>query len=313
MSTRHSPSNGQIQVSKTEFCDREFLSKTTSTQRTGPIRDERDVGQYSLHKLGLHFHRHCCQTFDKERRKENCTKFDAVIIEVPAASDRTGTSRTHNMRTNETNIVNNWIFDFPYFCEKVLKYGPYIVLLCVHYMIMPRISSFTNAGFSVIPYPYTFVSGTTTVPDRQIFGFSKNVCNFAVVAKTTGRHPGGFQPNINDWFVNANCFSLKNSAVISNIFWWAKKLMKPETRKSLWKTEKSIGWTYAIIQLLTRLDSNFIDLYGKTLPDVIYGMDIKQSFTSIEKKEVYFSALFQWAFHWQNTCTLILLLVKLRQ
>lgn len=167
----------------------------------------------------------------------------------------------------------------------MIKSGSYVFLLCDHYIIMPWMSSCTNAGFLVIPYPYKFVYRTTTVPYRHISGFPKIVLNSAVVAETAWRHPDEFQPNFTDVFVDVDCPSLTNSAATSNILWSTKKLMKPGTREPLRKTKQSIRLISAIVQIFTPLEGNVLDLYGATFSTASAALGIKRSCTSIEKDE----------------------------
>lgn len=159
--------------------------------------------------------------------KDHCTKFDAIIAKPPTPPDRTGTSRIHKTHTDEAGIENESIVELSYFCKKVLNSRPHVISLCEHYMISQWISPFANIGFLVVRFPYMFVFRTTTVPVQHTSDIPGNVCNFAMVAKTTGEYPVGFQPNFNDRFLDVDCPSLRNSAVISNILWSTEKLTKP--------------------------------------------------------------------------------------
>lgn len=173
MGVRHSPGKSPMQVSKSESCEREFLSKEFSSQTTEQMSDGNYVDEPLLHKLELYFHHHCRLLLEQEMCKDDCTKFDAVISELPTAPDCTGKSGTHKMCTNVEDSEKESIADFPCFRKNSLKSGSDVALLWEHYMIMPWMSSFTNAGFLVIPYPYAFDFGNNTVPNWHTQAFQR--------------------------------------------------------------------------------------------------------------------------------------------
>lgn len=250
------------------------MSMVASSKTTGRTRDGTNIDDQLLHKLGLYFYRPCWESFEKKTGRDDGTKFDAVIIKPLTAPDRAGMSRIHNMRIDNADIEHDLIMTFPYFCNKGLKFGSFVVLLSEHYMAVSRMSSFSSANFFAMSYSNTFVFETTIVTDRHISGFSKTVCNFAVVARTANRHPDRFQPNFNDKFVYVNRHSPANSVVLSNILWSTKKLTKLRTRELLRRTKKSIRLFSVTVQLFISLESNVMDPHDETFSAAIAAMGI---------------------------------------
>lgn len=74
---------------------------------------------------------------------------------------------------DEPEIGIDEIGEVPFFWERVLRSRAYVAILCEHFTVEFGILPFNSTGFSVMPYPYTFMYRTNTVLRPHIAGFWK--------------------------------------------------------------------------------------------------------------------------------------------
>lgn len=152
-------------------------------------------------------------------------------------------------------------------------------------------SSFINDGFSTMHIPNTFFFKTKTATDRHFSGLLHIICNFGIVAKTAGRGPDWFIPNINNRFLDLNCSTPTNSSVNSNELRSTKMVMIPGSRELLRRKKKNILFICFIYELLWPVQGIVSDPYSET-----YSVSIAvlgRSCVSFKKGEVCFSLSFQ--------------------
>lgn len=145
------------------------------------------------------------------------------------------------------------------FVRKLWKAGSYEVFLQNLSVLLPWMSALSSPAFFAMPYPYTFVYRTFTVLERHISGFPENVCQFAVIEKLRGIHPCGFKPNFSDCFVDVSCPLFVDSTVLSSVMWLAKMPMRPGSKEPLKRSENSISFQNAVVQLFSPSDGAILD------------------------------------------------------
>lgn len=109
--------------------------------------------------------------FKHEEWTDESKQYDAIVTEPPPAASR---SYIKAFRRGETveEISRNEVQQFKCFARDVIKSGGYAIILTTFDMLQEWYISFSDEGFVVMPYSYSFKYNAETDPKRLHNGFS---------------------------------------------------------------------------------------------------------------------------------------------
>lgn len=115
------------------------------------------------------------QSYEKEVWNKGCFLLDPIVTGPPSAPTLSCIFGLYKVHEAEREIEPEESEDFSLFCRKVLKRGGYGVILAELFINDIWISTLNKAGLIIMPYPYSILYDTGTVPNRHISGFPKNI------------------------------------------------------------------------------------------------------------------------------------------
>ena len=164
----------------------------------------------------------------------------------------------------------------PLFCKSVLKPGSYVFLILTEKQFTLFLEQFQSNGFKVMDHCFKIIYDVSTFQRRSTTDFPQRHGDIALMAKTEGQHPDGYQPDFKE--------QVQFGSVI-NIKACQKKLRKPNQTASIRTSEKSIDLFNHIIKMLTPSGGSVIDPIAGPMTASISCLETGRSCVSIESDE----------------------------
>lgn len=216
-----------------------------------------------LSKAGISGHIMIWTAFSNEIWNEQPERVDQIVCDpqsVPSLSfvrfDRTETRR-YGEELDEDEIK-----EFRIFAKRVLKTDGYCVLLIPFYMLGPWYTSFANAWFHVIKYPYLVIYSPESARKPSGPVLLQNATEYAVIAKAPGDFQRYLKPDFKAMFHILECTSTRDGSLVGNVAYVKHKLTYPDTKIPLRNTEKRLTES---IDLFTTQPGCTMDPYECTL------------------------------------------------
>lgn len=151
-----------------------------------------------------------------------------------------------------------------------MKSGSYIFLIINESDFWSFNKSFQDAGFKVCDHASNILYKTSTLRCRRSVDFTQRRCEHALISKTMGTHPSGFQPDfISHQASNQGVQSHWVFASLTNAEYCTFKLMRPQKTTPVYPGERSISLFSRIIRMLSTCEGSVLDPFGGPLTSAL--------------------------------------------
>ena len=170
----------------------------------------------------------------------------------------------------------DFIKNLPSFCKLVLNPGSYVFLILTVHQFVALFNDFKNEGFKVSEHPFDIVYDVSTVQRRHMADFPQRHSDIALVCRSSGDHPSGFQPfrittqdsdgtpnDDDDDGGEAMCRA--HFASLLNVSACRKKLKRPRCNSALFSWERNYELIIRIVQTFCPFQGLVIDPFPGAL------------------------------------------------
>ncbi len=164
-----------------------------------------------------------------------------------------------------------FIQDLPDFCKLVLNPGSYVFLISTIPQFVSLGKRFKDQGFKVSEHPFEIIYDVSTIQRRTVADFPQRHGDIALLCRTPGDHPGGFNPfrsdddsvshvgNVDQ--EDFQVFKRIHFASLLNVTACRSKLKRPKSNAALFSWEKNIEVVSRIVQMFCPFEGTVIDPY----------------------------------------------------
>ena len=265
-----------------------YSGLTTIPESQIDLPEEKSIDEVIDEKLlenNIAIHDMKWQEFAKSVFDENNTLFDAIVTDSPTncIQSYTKSGNKHNDLIDDQEMT-----PFAQFCNKVLKAGSYVIMFTPLELFSSWIKAFKDSQFRCMSYPFIIMKDHSTMQYRNKTDFPQACCDFILLARSSGRHPSGFEPDFKTIYNNVCSASKKAFAGMFNVPATKSKLLIPGTKEPIRAGEKNVNLLLELISTYVADQGMVLDPYAGTFTTAIAASRVGRKSVCIERDDVCF-------------------------
>ncbi len=247
-----------------------------------------------LREKGVNCYNLKWQEFSKEVWTIKNKRLDAIITEPPPTPSLSFIQNTKSRKETDASVHEELsskdILNVVQSGKRFLKPGGYFIVLIEFEMFQEWYLSFKGSGFGVMKRPLTFCYKPDSVPRRpsEESDFPYGLEEYCIVARLSGSHPDGFNPNFKSNFNLIECSWSRRTSIVTNVDLPRNKLCYEKSTKPVRDSEKPINLLAEIIDHFVPPYGTTMDLFGGTLTLAIAALKTSRRCIVIENDEKCF-------------------------